>query len=60
MSEIWNISLFHYRMQGGDYGNVLIGLEIPPHEDSKYHRFLNKLGYRYLEETDNAAYHVFM
>ena len=60
MSESWNISLFHYRMQGGDYGSVLIGLEIPPQDDAKLHRFLNKLGYRYLEETNNEVYHLFM
>ena len=60
MSESWNISLFHYRMQGGDYGSVLIGLEIPPEEDHKFHRFLYKLGYRYLDETENEVYKLFM
>ena len=60
MSESWNISLFHYRMQGGEYGSVLIGLEILPEEDNRFKRFLNKLGYRYLDETDNAAYRLFM
>jgi threonine dehydratase len=60
MSENWNISLFHYRMQGGEYGSVLIGLELPPEEDTRFKRFLNKLGYRYLDETDNDAYRLFM
>jgi threonine dehydratase len=60
MSENWNISLFHYRMQGGEYGSVLIGLEIPPADDKKLHRFLEKLGYRYLEETNNEVYKLFM
>jgi threonine dehydratase len=60
MSENWNISLFHYRMQGGDYGSVLIGLEIPLEEDKKFHRFLEKVGYQYLEETSNDAYKLFM
>ncbi len=60
MSESWNISLFHYRMQGSDYGSVLVGLEIPPDEDGKLLRFLNRLGYRYLDETGNVAYKLFM
>ena len=60
MSESWNISLFHYRMQGGDYGSVLIGLEMPPEEDNRFRHFLNKLGYRYHDETDNDAYRLFM
>jgi len=60
MSESWNISVFHYRVQGGEYGSVLIGLEIPPEDDQKLHRFLNRLGYRYLKETDNEAYKLFM
>jgi len=60
MIESWNISLFHYRMQGGEFGSVLIGLEIPPADDKKFHRFLEKLGYRYHAETDNDAYKLFM
>jgi threonine dehydratase len=60
MIESWNISLFHYRMQGGEYGSVLIGLEIPLVDEKKLHRFLEKLGYRYHRETDNEAYKLFM
>ena len=60
MSESWNISLFHYRMQGGDYGSVLIGLEILAQEDAGFQRFLDKLGYHYHEETGNEAYRLFM
>lgn len=60
MGESWNISLFHYRLQGGDFGRVLIGLEIPEGEQSKFRHFLEKLGYRYMEETDNPAYRLFL
>jgi threonine dehydratase len=60
MSESWNISLFHYRMQGGDHGSVLIGLEIPHEEDGRFKRFLSRLGYRYHDETQNEAYRLFM
>lgn len=60
MGQNWNISLFHYRMQGGDFGRVLVGLEIPPDEKHLLLPFLQKLGYRYLEETDNPAYRLFL
>jgi threonine dehydratase len=60
MSENWNISLFHYRMQGEEFGSVLIGLEIPASEDKKFARFLKKLGYRYRTETDNEVYRLFV
>lgn len=55
-----NISLFHYRSQGGDYGRVLIGLECPEKDGSQLERRLDDLGYRYREETDNPAYGLFL
>jgi len=60
MGESWNISLFHYRSQGGDYGRVLIGLEIPPSEEEGFREFLNRLGYRFVEETGNPVYRLFL
>lgn len=60
MGASWNISLFHYRMQGGDFGRVLIGLEIPPGEEEKFRGFLTELGYRFVEETENPAYRLFL
>jgi threonine dehydratase len=53
MGESWNISLFHYRMQGGDFGRVLVGLEIPPGEEKALRHFLDNLGYRFVEAPDN-------
>ncbi len=55
-----NISLFHYRMQGGDFGRVLIGLESADKNDSNLDHRLAKLGYTYFEETDNEAYRLFL
>jgi len=55
-----NISLFHYRMQGGDYGRVLVGFEFPEGEDVDLQRRLDALGYRYREETDNPVYSLFL
>lgn len=60
MGASWNISLFHYRTQGGDFGRVLIGLEIPAGEDDRLRSFLAELGYRYSEETANPAYRLFL
>ncbi|MFW2368214.1 MAG: threonine ammonia-lyase, biosynthetic [Desulforhopalus sp.] len=55
-----NISLFHYRAQGGDFGRVLIGLECPEGSESDLNRRLDRLGYRYQEETVNPAYPLFL
>ncbi len=55
-----NISLFHYRMQGGDFGRVLIGFECPDTKDDTLVARLDSLGYRYEEETENPAYRLFL
>ncbi|WP_298435024.1 threonine ammonia-lyase, biosynthetic [Geobacter sp.] len=60
MGAEWNISLFHYRMQGGDFGRVLIGLEIPDGQEEGFRTFLQHLRYRYVEETGNSAYRLFL
>ncbi|MFP5324070.1 MAG: threonine ammonia-lyase, biosynthetic, partial [Gammaproteobacteria bacterium] len=56
----WNISLFHYRNQGADYGRILVGLQVPPKDDKAFQRFLDTLGYPYVEETHNPAYRLFL
>lgn len=60
MGASWNISMFHYRAQGGDFGRVLIGLEIPDGDESALQKFLDDQGYRYIPETDNPAYKMFL
>ncbi|PLY03455.1 MAG: threonine ammonia-lyase, biosynthetic [Desulfuromonas sp.] len=60
MGADWNISLFHYRSQGGEYGRVLIGLEIPEQSEAQFKKFLADLGYHYIEETDDPAYRLFL
>ncbi|AMV72465.1 threonine ammonia-lyase, biosynthetic [Desulfuromonas carbonis] len=60
MGANWNISLFHYRTQGGDFGRVLIGLEIPQGEEEAFRAFLDHLGYRFVEESANPAYRLFL
>ena len=56
----WNISMFHYRNHGSDYGRVLVGLQVPVSERSEVPQFLDSLNYRYQEESDNEAYQFFL
>ena len=60
MSPDWNISLFHYRNNGADYGRILVGMQVPPGETQEWRDFLDSLGYRYWEETQNPAYKLFL
>jgi threonine dehydratase len=60
MSPNWNISLFHYRNQGADYGRVLVGLQVPPREKAELRTFLATLGYRHWDESRNPAYKLFL
>ncbi len=56
----WNISLFHYRNHGSDYGRVLAGIQVPPAERADFLVHLNELHYAYVEETANPAYRLFL
>ncbi len=60
MSRGWNISLFHYRNHGADYGRVLVGMQVPRRDKRKFHAFLAKVGYPCSEETRNPAYKLFL
>jgi len=56
----WNISLFHYRNHGADFGRVLVGFEVPNHDLGEFDRFLGAIGYEHEREDDNAAYRFFL
>ena len=60
MRTDWNISLFHYRNHGADYGRVLVGMQVPKKEMAAFRRFLGALGYPYIDETSNPAYRLFL
>ena len=60
MSHNWNISLFHYRNHGADYGRVLVGMQVPHHDKQALKIFLDSLGYPYWDESDNPAYKLFL
>ncbi len=60
MAPNWNISLFHYRNHGADYGRTLVGLQVPKKEMRAFREFLTTLGYRYWDESNNPAYQLFL
>lgn len=60
MSPNWNISLFHYRNHGADYGRIVVGMQVPPAEMPQWESFLQTLGYRYWNESLNPAYKLFL
>ena len=56
----WNISLFHYRNHGSDFGRVLAGVQVPDAELREFHHHLAELGYPWWDETANPAYRMFL
>ena len=56
----WNISLFHYRNHGSDYGRVLAGIQVPPGERNDFLQHLHDLHFAYTDETANPAYRMFL
>ncbi len=60
MRPNWNISLFHYRNQGADYGRILVGLQVPASDHGVFNEFLETLGYPYVDETANPVYRLFL
>ena len=56
----WNITLFHYRNHGADYGRVLVGMQVPEQDREQFYQRLISLGYHYEIETDNDAYRLFL
>jgi len=60
MSHHWNISLFHYRNHGADYGRVLVGIQVLPSDKAAFQAFLGELGYTFWDESKNPAYRLFL
>ena len=56
----WNISLFHYRNHGADFGRVLVAFEVPKSEREEFSAFLDSLGYPHHQEPNNKAYSLFL
>lgn len=60
MHPDWNISLFHYRSQGADYGSILVGIQVPESDRESFQQFIETLGYPCIDETSNPVYHLFL
>jgi threonine dehydratase len=60
MHPDWNISLFHYRNQGADYGRILVGIQVPADEMAAFRQFVDTLAYPCVDETDSPAYRLFL
>ncbi|MEP0983890.1 threonine ammonia-lyase, biosynthetic [Leptolyngbya sp. AS-A5] len=60
MRPDWNISLFHYRNHGADYGRIVLGVQVPPDEMTDWQAFLDSISYRYWDENQNPAYKLFL
>ncbi len=60
MQTSWNITLFHYRNHGADYGRVLVGVDVPQSEQAAFTLFLEQLAYVYEDQTSNRAYQLFL
>jgi len=60
MHPSWNISLFHYRNQGADYGRILVGIQVPRSDKKAFKDFLATLAYPCVDETDNPVYRLFL
>ncbi|ACL60098.1 threonine ammonia-lyase, biosynthetic [Methylobacterium nodulans] len=60
LGDAWNISLFHYRNHGADYGRILAGIQVPESDRTRFQRALDDLGYPYHDESGNPAYRLFL
>ncbi len=60
MKTDWNVSLFHYRNYGSEYGRVLMGIQVPDEDTERFQRFLDDTGYSYQSEAGNPAYEMFV
>jgi threonine dehydratase len=60
MHPSWNISLFHYRNQGADYGRILVGIQVPAGDEAAFAGFIDSLAYPCVDETDNPVYRLFL
>ncbi len=60
MRPDWTISIFHYRNHGADVGRIVIGVLVSKRDIPSWKHFLEKVGYKSIEETQNPAYELFL
>ncbi|KAI9026525.1 threonine ammonia-lyase, biosynthetic [Phycomyces nitens] len=60
LDSTWNVSRFHYRNHGDDMGKVFLGVQVPSQDTKAFDAYLVRLGYHFVEETDNEVYKKFL
>jgi threonine dehydratase len=60
LGQRWNISMFHYRNHGAAYGRILVGVQVAKSERRAFERVLDKINFRYSDETENRAYQLYL
>ena len=60
LNDAWNITLFHYRNHGADYGRVLVGVQVPLATRDDFYGHIDAIGFPYWNETENPAYRQFL
>ncbi len=60
LGQRWNISMFHYRNHGAAYGRILVGIQVHKSERRQFEQVLDRINYRYWEETENRAYQLYL
>ena len=60
LNDRWNISLFHYRNHGADYGRVLVGIQVPEPTRADFLHHIEAIGFPFWDETENPAYRQFL
>jgi threonine dehydratase len=60
LGTLWNITLFHYRHHGADYGYVLCGFELGEDDMPAFNRHLQELGYPSRDVSDDETYKLFL
>jgi len=60
LGQRWNISMFHYRNHGAAYGRIFVGIQVRKAERRQFEQVLDRINFRYWEETDNRAYQLYL
>lgn len=56
----WDISLFHYRAHGADYGDILVAFALSETEQTALDQDLATLGYSFENVSESPAYRYFL
>ena len=60
LGSSWNISMFHYRNHGAAYGRIFIGVQARTSERKQFEQVLDRINFKYSEETNNPAYKLYL